>query len=56
MRQFLLNTDEYRRWYNCTSYKVDVIPLERRQNIPVGVFLITVGLIETVNVSVINDF
>ena len=48
MERFILYTPEYRRFYNCTTYSVDKIPLNDRQNFALGLFFVAVGTIELV--------
>ena len=48
MEHFILYTPEYRRFYNCTTYSVDKIPLNDRQNFALGLFFVAVGTIELV--------
>jgi hypothetical protein len=42
---YFFRPDLYQERYNCSAYKVDDIPLEQRQHIPVGIFFLGCGLI-----------
>lgn len=49
MERFLLHSEDYQKYYDvCGNYNVSDIPLSERQNIPLGVFFLTIGLIELV--------
>lgn len=55
MERFLLNSEDYQQHYDiCGNFSVNSIPLTARQNIPLGVFFLTVGLIELVGLKIIN--
>ena len=48
MEQFIRQTSEFQRLYNCSFYDISAIPLERRVNVPIGVFVMSISLIEEV--------
>ncbi|KAI1701282.1 serpentine type 7TM GPCR chemoreceptor srt domain-containing protein [Ditylenchus destructor] len=45
MEMYFFKHDEWERLYNCSLYRVDDIPLEKRQHIALGVFFILVSII-----------
>lgn len=52
MERIIRNDDEFRRFYNCSFYNVSHIPLELRQNIPLGIFYVVVSILELVRASI----
>jgi hypothetical protein len=44
----LRNDTEFQQLYNCTFYDYRSIPLAQRRNIPVGIALATLGIIQWV--------
>jgi hypothetical protein len=48
MDQFLLNTEHFRRFYNCSFYDVDSVPGEQRRHLLLGILFIVVSMVEEV--------
>ena len=46
MELFIRRGAEFERLYNCSFYNVSDIPLEKRQNIPIGALIFTVSFME----------
>jgi hypothetical protein len=47
MNLFLRNPNgEFDRLYNCSFYSVDSVPVEKRQHFLLGLFFLTIGVIE----------
>ena len=45
MDVYFFKPDEYERLYNCSSYSIDQIPLEKRKHEWLGIFFFTIGTI-----------
>ncbi|KAI3416527.1 hypothetical protein GPALN_006068 [Globodera pallida] len=45
MELLFFNPNEYERLYNCSAYEIDQVSLSKRQNIPIGVFFLSIGII-----------
>jgi hypothetical protein len=54
MDQFVLDTPDFHRLYNCSFYSVDSVPLAKRQHVLLGVVLVLISVIE--EVSFINFY
>lgn len=48
MESYIRNDAEFRRLYNCSFYNVSKISLEDRVNLPLGVSIMTVSIIQLV--------
>lgn len=48
MEQLIRYDADFQRLYNCSFYDVSAIPLERRTNIPIGFFFLSISFIELV--------
>jgi hypothetical protein len=48
MDEFLLNTPDFRRLYNCSFYEVDSVPLVQRQQVLLGLALAVISVVEEV--------
>jgi hypothetical protein len=46
---YLWKPEEYQRLYNCSLYKIEEIPLEKRQHIFLGISFILLFLVFEVN-------
>ncbi|KAL3076091.1 hypothetical protein niasHT_034155 [Heterodera trifolii] len=44
MEVFFFKPDEYERLYNCSSYNIDQIPLEKRQHFLIGALFLSIGI------------
>ncbi|KAI1710868.1 serpentine type 7TM GPCR chemoreceptor srt domain-containing protein [Ditylenchus destructor] len=42
---FLLNEKEFQRYYNCSAYNVDIIPVEERRHVFQGITLLLLGVL-----------
>jgi hypothetical protein len=49
MEQLVLNTDDFRQFYNCSFYNVDSVPLEQRQHVLLGIVFVVISVIEEVH-------
>ncbi|KAL3118901.1 hypothetical protein niasHT_004832 [Heterodera trifolii] len=45
MELFFFKATEYERLYNCSSYNIGQIPLEKRQHFAIGAFFLSIGVI-----------
>jgi hypothetical protein len=52
MEEFLLNTTDYQRLYNCSFYDVGTLPLAKRQRLILGAALAGISLIEEVSLTI----
>jgi hypothetical protein len=48
MERWIRNDEEFQRLFNCSFYNVSDIPLDRRENVLYGLFLIIVSIVEIV--------
>lgn len=45
MEVYFFKPDEYERLYNCSSYNIDQIPLEKRRHEWLGIFFFSLSII-----------
>lgn len=50
MEVYFFEPEYYERYYNCNAYEVDDIPLDKRQNILLGVSFIAITTIYQVRI------
>lgn len=48
MEALLRNDYAFQQLYNCSFYNVSDVPLERRANVPMGLFVLTLSIVEWV--------
>jgi hypothetical protein len=48
MEQFLLNTPDFHRLYNCSFYDVSSVPLAQRQHVLLGVVFVVITVVQVV--------
>jgi hypothetical protein len=49
MEQIWRNTSEFQLLFNCSFYNVSDVPLSKRANFPLGIFVMFITISETVN-------
>jgi hypothetical protein len=54
MEVFFFRPDIYERYYNCSAYQVDSIPLEKRSREWLGVFFFSVATIYQVCLTILK--